>query len=413
MLDMKRLLEDAKQGVLPALKILGDVYLNGFAEWDIQPDLEKAIEYYEQAAEGGMEDAFIELGYIYCAGKYMQPDYDKGIICYQRAADMGNTMALGNLGMMYLQGIGVEKDEKKGFAYFLKAAEGGHPAAMSQVAILYRDGIGAAADMEKSAYWAKRQEEREQELAKEQELKKEQENSPKSRVQEAFQENLKFISRDTLDVELAKDIFEDTKNLIQYTLGVCEFPTGRIITADPLCYLQNPKDALVKAKGIKKGAYPIQIAVMPASIMGIRNVGARLKISDKEAVRYELANCEKENHQTTFAGFPVECGTACFCDEQSAKSYQRFLDKWYKEHEGGNVYDDYFQELFAESYREHPEVQRDCGDLLMWRNPLDGSQIAMFSSGLGDGYYTDYWGIDASGEICELVMIFINPELFR
>ena len=48
----------------------------------------------------------------------------------------------------------------------------------------------------------------------------------------------------------------------------------------------------------------------------------------------------------------------------------------------------------------------------MWSNPLDGSGIPMFASGMGDGYYTDYWGIDASGEICELVIIFMNPEFF-
>ena len=62
--------------------------------------------------------------------------------------------------------------------------------------------------------------------------------------------------------------------------------------------------------------------------------------------------------------------------------------------------------------RETPGVQREGGDILMWSNPLDGSKIPMFASGMGDGYYTDYWGIDASGKICELVIIFMNPELF-
>ena len=62
MFDMERLFADAEQGVLPALKILGDIYLNGFEENDIQPDLDKAVSYYEKAAAGGMEDAFLELG---------------------------------------------------------------------------------------------------------------------------------------------------------------------------------------------------------------------------------------------------------------------------------------------------------------------------------------------------------------
>lgn len=405
MFDMERLFADAKQGVLPALKILGDLYLNGYEENDIKPDLQKAIEYYEQAAEGGMEDAFMELGYIYCSGEHMQPDYERGIEYYKRAADMGNTTALGNLGMSYIRGIGVERNERKGFEYFLKAAEGGHPKAMQQVALLYRDGVGVEADQEKSEYWEKCAEVREAQ-------EKEKENAGKSPVQEAFEKNLKFISNDTLDTELVKYIFEDIKDFRQYTMGVCEFKTGRIITADPLCYLQSPKDILVKAKRIKAGTYPIQVSVMDSAMAGLRIIGARLKISDQGAIRYELANCEKENREVPIAGFPVECGMACFCDEQSAQSYWKFLLKWYREHKGGNIYNDYFAALFAQSYQENPDVQREGGDLLMWSNPLDGSQIPMFASGMGDGYYTDYWGIDASGEICELVIVFMNPQLF-
>lgn len=171
MLTMERLLTEAEQGVLPALKILGDVYLDGFEDWGVSPDLEKAVAYYERAAECDMEDALMALGYIYCAGKYREPDYVLGISYYERAAEMGNTTALGNLGMMYLQGIGVEKDEKKGFAYFLRAADGGHPGAMSQVAILYRDGVGVAANEERCAYWTK-MEEKTRQMQKEQEEKR-------------------------------------------------------------------------------------------------------------------------------------------------------------------------------------------------------------------------------------------------
>lgn len=405
MFDMERLFADAEQGILPALKILGDLYLNGYEENDIKPDLNKALEYYEKAAEGGMEDAFLELGYIYCAGKHMQPDYAKGINYYKQAAEMGNTTAMGNLGMAYMNGYGVEKNKTKGFEYFLKAAEGGHPNAMQQVAILYRDGVGVAPDSEKAVYW--------EEQAKIQEAKdKEQEDAEKPALQRAFEQNLKFISKDTLDVELVQYIFGNTEDLQQYTMGECTFSSGRVLTADPLYYLKNPKEVLVKAKRIRPGTYPVQLSIMNSQLAGMRIVGARLKLNNNEVVAYELAHGEKEDNKITFAGFPVECGLACFCDEQAAQSYWRFLDGWYKEHKGGNIYDDYFAALFAESFKKNPSVQREAGDILMWNNPLDGSMIAMFASGMGDGYYVDYWGVDASGEQCELVIIFMDPKLF-
>lgn len=240
MMDMERLFADANKGVLPALSVLGDMYLNGYEESGIKPDLNKAIEYYEKAADGGMESAMMQLGYIYCSGEHMQPDYEKGIGYYMRAADLGNTTALGNLGLSYIKGYGVEKDEKKGFEYFLKAAEGGHPKAMHQVALLYRDGVGVEKDEEKFRYW--------EECSEKAEEQEKENNNDKSPVQEAFEKNLKFISADSLDLELVKSIFGDNKALIQYNMGECEFKSGKIITADPLCYLQDSKNVLIKAK---------------------------------------------------------------------------------------------------------------------------------------------------------------------
>lgn len=418
MLDFERLLKDAENGVLPALKFLGDIYLNGYEENDIKPDVNKAIECYEKASDRGMEDTLLDLGYIYCSGKYMKPNYEKGLVYYERAAALGNTTALGNLGMCYCQGIGVKKDAKKGFEYFMKAAKGGHPLAMQQVSDMYYNGMGVEKSKELAEYWHKRAEEqKEQERLKEEQVKAREQQKP-SNLEETFEKNLKFISNDTMNVDFVKKIFDDSSdgsfpNLRQFTMGECEFKTGKVITSDPLFYLKNPKEVFIKEKSIAPGKYPIQVAVLDSDVAGRRIVGARLKVNEKEAVRYELAKClmEKDGEfKTTYAGFPVECGMGCFCDEQAAKSYWNFLSKWYQEHENGNIYDDYFASLFAESYQKAPEYQREGGDLLMWNNPIDNSQIAMFASGLGDGYYTDFWGIDETGEVCELIVIFLNPE---
>lgn len=418
MLDFERLLNDAENGVLPALKFLGDIYLNGYEENNIEPNIDKAIAYYEKASDGGMEDALMDLGFIYCSGQYMEPDYKKGITYYERAAALGNTTALGNLGMSYCQGFGVEKDVKKGFEYFMKAAKGGHPLAMQQVSEMYRDGVGVEQSEELSAYWRQQAEEQKKkdELEEEQKRKEANQEGEKDDLQTAFEKNLKFISKDTMDVDLVNSIFGNSSDLKQFTMGTCEFKTGKVIAADPLYYLKNLKEVFVKEKSIAPGKYPVQVAVMDSDIAGRRIVGARLKVTEKEAVQYELAKCLAEKNgtlMTTYAGFPVECGMGCFCDEQAAQSYREFLAKWYQEHKDGNIYNDYFEQLFEESYQKEPAYQRKGGDLLMWNNPLDNSQIAMFASGLGDGYYTDFWGMDETGAVCELIVIFLNPELFR
>lgn len=410
MLDFERLLQDAQNGSLPALKYLGDIYLDGLEENGIKPDLQKAIDCYEKAVDGGMENALLDLGYIYCSGQYMEPDYTKGLAYYERAAALGSTIALGNLGMSYCNGYGVKKDEKKGFEYFLRAAEGGNPDAMQQVSEMYARGIGVKKDKKAAAHWQTKSEEKRR---LDEEAAKEEQCDPLS---EAFRKNLKFISEVTLDADFANKIFSPLDGMRQYTLGSCEFGSGTIVTADPLCYLQDPKSVTIKGKTIAPGSYPVQIAVSESEMAGLRIVGARLRIKDSRAVKYELAEslAQKDGEwKRSFAGFPVECGMACFCDLQAAQSYWRFLEGWYAEHKNGNIYDDYFAALFADSYKKEPSYQREGGDFLMWSNPLDGTQIAMFASGLGDGFYSDYWGIDGEGEICELTMIFMDPELFK
>jgi hypothetical protein len=138
-------------------------------------------------------------------------------------------------------------------------------------------------------------------------------------------------------------------------------------------------------------------------------------VNSTEVKKYELASAivnEEGVIKNVFAGFPVEAGMACFCDQDSAISYWQFLEQWYKENKDKNIYDDFFAELFAKSYDEFPEFQREGGDFLFWKNPRDNSEIAMFASGLGDGYYSAFWGFDDIGEICDLVVLFMNPDLF-
>lgn len=55
----------------------------------------------------------------------VEKDMNKAIEYFQKAADLGYTYALNNLGFCYLNGYGVEKDLKKGFEYIEKAADGG------------------------------------------------------------------------------------------------------------------------------------------------------------------------------------------------------------------------------------------------------------------------------------------------
>ena len=143
---------------------------------------------------------------------------------------------------------------------------------------------------------------------------------------------------------------------------------------------------------------------------------ARLKLNDKKAVRYENAASTKDTAAAVFEdgvmnGFPVDAGMMSFCDAQVAKEYFDFLDNWEKENPGKNYYDDYFASFFAQSAQQLPAYQRDGGDFIEWANPVTGNKLVMVASGFGDGFYQIFWGYDAQGEICELIVPLVNADL--
>lgn len=65
----------------------------------------------------------------------------------------------------------------------------------------------------------------------------------------------------------------------------------------------------------------------------------------------------------------------------------------------------------AESYEQFPAYQREGGDFIEWENPNTGNRLVMIASGFGDGFYQCFWGFDADGEICELIVPMVNPDL--
>lgn len=59
-----------------------------------------------------------------------------------------------------------------------------------------------------------------------------------------------------------------------------------------------------------------------------------------------------------------------------------------------------------------PMYKIRAGSFLNWQLPRTGHHVIMFASGMGDGIYSAYWGLDSDGEVTELIMPFMNPEFF-
>lgn len=240
----------------------------------------------------------------------------------------------------------------------------------------------------------------------------------REKVQAIFEQNLKYISQTQTDVDKIARQFVKTETRFFLTVGTVDVPSGKVIVADPLCYMFGEHViAPVLKRGIPKGSYPAEVSICRHEYVGIRMCTARLKIKDTKAVRYKLAESEEETaafkaSDGVMHGFPVDAGMMCFIDAGAAKNYADFLGKWHKENPGKNHYDDYFAALFAESDKALPAYQREGGDFIEWTNPDSGERMVQISSGFGDGFYQSYWGFDESGEVCELIVPMVDPDLF-
>ena len=240
----------------------------------------------------------------------------------------------------------------------------------------------------------------------------------RERLKEVFEQNLKYIRQTEVDPEKIERQFVKTQTRFFLTVGTVDVPSGKVICADPLDYLEGEHIfAPVLKREIPKGSYPAEVSICRHDNIGIRMCTARLKIKDTKAVRYELAESEEDSaamicSDGVLHGFPVDAGMMCFIDAGAAKNYQSFFDKWHKENPDKNNYYDYFKAFFEESDKKLPAYQREGGDFIEWANPDTGERMVQIASGFGDGFYQSFWGIDDIGEICELVVPLVDPDLF-
>ncbi|MCI8995442.1 MAG: DUF2185 domain-containing protein [Lachnospiraceae bacterium] len=232
----------------------------------------------------------------------------------------------------------------------------------------------------------------------------------------AFEKNLKFLNQETYPEAFFQMLFKESEKLQVIRAGEADFPTGEVVLADPLVYLGSKYETVLERK-LPAGSYGVDLSVLRSSLVGLRIAAARLVIRDKPAVRYEIAMPKGKEpgdlgKPGVFTFFGVDAGLACFADSEISREYRLFFEKWEKENPGKNRYADYFAPLFQKSYEKHPGLQNQSGSFLEWGLPESGQRTVLFSSGMGDGIFSGYWGLDEEGGIVCLVVPFMNPEFF-
>ena len=125
-------IQAAEKGMHDAVLAMGWFYLNGVG---IERDENEAIRWYRKSARQGDERAMFSLGQIAYSERQ---DYPEALLWFRRAADKGHYRSIFWLGKLYWRGHGVEQDQQAAKQYFSKAADKKLPVAQRTLRFLSR-----------------------------------------------------------------------------------------------------------------------------------------------------------------------------------------------------------------------------------------------------------------------------------
>lgn len=103
---------------------LGHMYLDGFPDYNIEQDTDKAIYYLSKAAAQNQVNAMTTVGWVYFEGTHGAPvDYEEAIGWNKKASDLGCSIASYNMGLFYYGGLAdLEQNLSEAKRYWLLSA---------------------------------------------------------------------------------------------------------------------------------------------------------------------------------------------------------------------------------------------------------------------------------------------------
>jgi len=181
---------------------------------------------------------------------------------------------------------------------------------------------------------------------------------------------------------------KDTVYLYGVNIGKLKVPSGIIIACDPM---HIDEYGIPFTQVFPTGEFPVQLSV--AKIKSEERIAfARINFSDEPVVKWIFALRKGDKERAIGGedrpGYSVDAGVGIFIDSAANKLLKR--------DDVTNIDNGIYLEL-EKNYR--PE----------WRYGMfifDKHNLATFSSGFGDGYYSSYIGLDAKGIPCRLVTDF-------
>ena len=137
-------LKAAEQGNAKAQFSLAQLYHRGGQSIKNLKDMDKALAYYHQSAEGGYALAYMLLASIYEEGDGVAQDDVAAAKWYRKYAETGDKSGQFYFAKMLAAGRGISQDEAQAFSWFGKSAAQGDKYAQFEMAQMLEQGRGTA-----------------------------------------------------------------------------------------------------------------------------------------------------------------------------------------------------------------------------------------------------------------------------
>jgi uncharacterized protein len=139
----------ADAGSPEAMYQIGAMYYRGT---DIERDMGQAVAWFKKAADKKFLVAYLTLGYLYLEPSVlMERDVKQAEYYYRLAADQGNIEGVAYLGRIHF----LKDNFSQAFLYLNRAAGEGNAVAKAHLAYLYLNGKGVGKDLDKAMEYAK------------------------------------------------------------------------------------------------------------------------------------------------------------------------------------------------------------------------------------------------------------------
>ena len=181
------------------------------------------------------------------------------------------------------------------------------------------------------------------------------------------------------------------------TIGKLHLPSGKVVACDPYFCV----NAVPFLRTVKPGNYEVQLYRINSQEWGQRIALARILFKPGRTTVFAkaLRQCTDSN------GYFVDSGIGSFMDALTCQSFAEVFAEYYR----SNPHSNYYTDILAAEFKRNAINPQDPNDIGKWNLhylPNSELNVAMFASGLGDGFFESFWGLNEDGEITSLVSDF-------